>query len=73
MKEKVRKLFLSAWSPTEKGLLLADVLLFGILLGWLTSPLKSGIRLFSNNSWDIGNCYADDEEEEFEDEEEEEE
>ncbi|MCD7834975.1 MAG: hypothetical protein LUH00_13485 [Lachnospiraceae bacterium] len=55
MKEKwkvVKSVFLSDWSPMEKGLLLADVLLFGILLGWLTSPIKGGISLFSHNSFD---------------------
>lgn len=55
MKEKCKVLktvFLSDWTPMEKILLLLDVLLFGILLGWLTSPLKNGLSFFSNNSWD---------------------
>lgn len=52
MREKWKTLFLSAWSPAEKGLLLVDVLLFGILLGWLTSPLKGGFTFFSNNTVD---------------------
>ncbi len=32
--------FLSSWTPAEKALLLVNVLLFGMLLGWLTAPLK---------------------------------
>ncbi|MCC8136595.1 MAG: hypothetical protein LIO76_00750 [Clostridiales bacterium] len=62
MKEKckvLKSVFLSEWSPMEKGLLLADVLLFGVLLGWLTSPLKNGLSFFSNNSWDIDNSSDD--------------
>lgn len=70
MKEKWKTLFLSDWTPAEKGLLLADVLLFGILLGWLTSPFKNGLQFFSGNgnTWNYG---SDDEEiEEFEESEE---
>lgn len=33
-------MLLSDWTPAEKGLLAADLLLAGILIGWLTSPLK---------------------------------
>lgn len=58
MKERVKEFFLSNWSASEKCLLLTDVLLFGILVGWLTSPLKNGARLFSNNRWDICNTGA---------------
>jgi len=60
MKEKCKVLktvFLSDWTPVEKVLLLMDVLLFGILLGWLTSPLKNGISFFSNNT--VDNSYDD--------------
>ncbi|MCD7813575.1 MAG: hypothetical protein LUH20_05930 [Lachnospiraceae bacterium] len=73
MKEKwkaVKTVFLSDWSPLEKGLLLTDVLLFGILLGWLTSPMKGGITLFSHNGsgnssdeYIYGSDEEDDEEE----------
>ncbi|MCD7957861.1 MAG: hypothetical protein LUG93_19345 [Lachnospiraceae bacterium] len=62
MKEKCKELktvFLSDWTPMEKVLLLLDVLLFGILLGWLMSPLKNGLSFFSNNSWDIDNSSDD--------------
>ncbi|MCC8105412.1 MAG: hypothetical protein LIO99_05260 [Clostridiales bacterium] len=62
MKEKckvLKSVFLSDWSPMEKGLLLTDVLLFGVLLGCLTSPLKNGLSFFSNNSWDIDNSSDD--------------
>ncbi len=40
MKDQLKKVFLRSWSPAEKGLLLADVLLSGVLLGWLTSPFR---------------------------------
>lgn len=47
MKEMWKAFFQKVWSLPEKILLLTDVLLAGVLIGWLTSPLKSGI--FSNN------------------------
>ncbi|MGI6017500.1 MAG: hypothetical protein ACOX8M_01620 [Marvinbryantia sp.] len=47
MKEMWKAFFQKDWSLPEKILLLTDVLLAGVLIGWLTSPLKSGI--FSNN------------------------
>ncbi len=43
MKEILKTLkaaFLSGWTPVEKTLLLLDVFLLGMLLGWLTAPLK---------------------------------
>ena len=40
MKDQLKRVFLRSWSPAEKGLLLADVLLSGVLLGWLTSPFR---------------------------------
>lgn len=43
MKKRVKLLkevFLRDWTPGEKSFLLTDVLLFGLLLGWLTSPLR---------------------------------
>lgn len=39
MKELVKRAFLRSWSPAEKSLLLTDVLLFGVLVGWITTPL----------------------------------
>lgn len=60
MKEKLKSLFLSDWSPAEKGLLIADVLLFGVLIGWITAPWKNGSGFFSNNSWNIQTNCADD-------------
>ena len=65
MKDKLKTYFLSSWTPTEKDLLIADVLLLGVLIGWITSPLKNGFGFFSNNTWDIKtNCTDDQEEEE---------
>ncbi|MDO4297099.1 MAG: hypothetical protein Q4C59_01320 [Lachnospiraceae bacterium] len=64
MKEKVKEFFLGDWTLTEKILLVADVLLFGVLLGWLTSPFKSGWEFCSNNSWDINTKPEEEEEEE---------
>ncbi len=66
MKEKIKAFFSTDWSMSEKILLVADVLLFGILLGWITSPLRDGFSFFSNNSWDISGTGCDDEEEEEE-------
>lgn len=48
MKKSVKAFFFSDWTTSEKTLLLADVLLLGVLIGWLTSPLKS-LSFFSNN------------------------
>lgn len=62
MKEKLKLFFLSDWTFTEKCLLLADVLLAGILFGWLTSPFKHG-GFFSNNTIEV---IPDDESEEEE-------
>lgn len=53
MKEKVKEFFLSDWTLSEKCLLTADLLLLGVLVGWLTSPLKNGFHIFSDNTWDI--------------------
>lgn len=54
MKEKIKAFFLSDWTLTEKILLLADVLLLGILIGFLT-PLKNGIHFFSDNDMNNNN------------------
>lgn len=56
MKEKVKAFFVSNWTISEKSLLLADVLLLGVLIGWLTSPLKHGFSFFSNNSCENNSC-----------------
>lgn len=64
MKEKVKEFFLGDWTLTEKILLIADVLLFGVLLGWLTSPFNNGFELFSNNTLDFGQNHENQEEEE---------
>lgn len=62
MKEKIKIFLQSDWTPAEKALLLADILLFGILLGWITSPFKGGLSLLSNNTWDFKrNCRMEEE------------
>ncbi len=66
MLEKMKEFVKRTWSLEEKILLLADVLLVGVLLGWLTSPFKGG--LFSNNI--IGSQNSETYEEEVLDEEE---
>ncbi len=66
MKEKLRAFAFAAWSPQEKILLIADVLLAGVLIGWLTSPLKGGSRWFCDNSF--GGKFYDVVEEEKEEE-----
>lgn len=47
--EKIKEFMNSDWTLTEKILLLADVLLAGVLIGFLISPIRNGIGLFSNN------------------------
>ena len=47
MLEKVKEFLHQDWTMTEKTLLIADLLLAGVLIGWLTAPFKGG--LFSNN------------------------
>ena len=47
--EKIKEFFHQDWTLTEKILLTADVLLAGVLIGWLTSPLKD-LKFFSNNT-----------------------
>lgn len=46
---KIKEFMTSDWTLTEKVLLLADVLLAGVLIGFLLSPVRNGIGLFSNN------------------------
>ncbi len=55
MKDKIKTFFESNWTLSEKILLVTDVLLLGVVIGWLTSPLKNGIGICSNNTWDICN------------------
>lgn len=47
MKSCLKAFWEKDWTAAEKILLLADVLLTGVLIGWLTSPFKGGF--FSNN------------------------
>lgn len=71
MKNSLKRFLLSNWSLGEKGLLLADVLLLGVLAGWLTSPFKKkaaeGPDFTNPDLWDMSttNCeYAEEEEKE---------
>lgn len=64
MKNKLKEFFLSDWTLTEKCLLLADVLLAGVLVGWLTTPLRRGGGFFSNNTIEVTPDYDYDYEEE---------
>ncbi len=55
MKEILKTLktaFLSGWTPAEKALILLNVFLTGVLLGWLTAPLK---KIMINTECDIEN------------------
>ena len=67
MLEKVKEFLHQEWSMTEKILLIADMFLAGVLIGWLTAPFKGG--LFSNNVLGSNNENFYDEDD-FEDEEE---
>ena len=53
MLEKVKEFLHQDWTMTEKILLIADLLLAGVLIGWLTAPFKGG--LFSNNVFGSNN------------------
>ena len=67
MKEKLKAFAFAEWSPQEKILLAADLLLAGVLIGWMTSPLKGGIRWLCDNSFG-GKFYESEEEKEEEEE-----
>lgn len=56
MKEKLKALALASWTPSEKILLVADVFLAGILVGWLTSPLTKYSKNFPTSIGDEMNC-----------------
>ncbi len=60
MKDTIKNLFLSDWTPAEKGLLLADVLLFGVVIGWLTAPLRHGFRPILNGKTEENGKMAED-------------
>ena len=66
MKEWMKSAFLANWTPWEKGLLIADVLLAGVLIGWITSPFKSRYRFFGSNSWNTGEMNKEEKEQEEE-------
>lgn len=68
MKDKIKLFFESDWTMTEKILLLADILLFGVLFGWLTSPLRDGFHFFSDNCYDAAGLCCDCEDDEDEEE-----
>lgn len=70
MKNSLKRFLLSNWTLGEKGLLLVDVLLFGVLAGWLTSPFKKspakGPDFTNPDLWDMNtttNCENAEEEE----------
>ena len=67
MLEKIKEFLHQDWTMTEKVLLITDLLLTGVLIGWLTDPFKGG--LFSNNVLGSNNENFYDEDD-FEDEEE---
>lgn len=67
MKEKLKLFWEMNWSSSEKALLLTDVLLAGILLGWLTSPLRSK-HIFCGNRFGNAVQGTDAEEDEVYDE-----
>lgn len=54
--KSLKTVFLRKWSPAEKALLLLNVFLIGVLLGWITAPLK---KIMIN-----ANCEMEDEEDE---------
>ncbi len=70
MKEKLKSFMLANWTLPEKALLLTDVLLAGVLFGWLTSPFKRGTKWFCDNSFGPHFSGEDEEFEEVEEEEE---
>ena len=51
MKEKLKAFAFVAWSPQEKNSACGGSCACRVLIGWLTSPLKGGIRWFCDNSF----------------------
>ncbi len=70
MRNRLKTFFLSGWTVGEKSLLLADILLFGVLVGWLTSPLKGRPDRLSGNFAGFDTTVPDQEDMEGEKEEE---
>lgn len=53
--EQVKAFVKTDWTMPEKILVAADLLLLGVLVGWLTSPFPKGIHRFSNDTIKTGN------------------
>ncbi len=49
LKKNLKEFACANWTMPEKTLLVADVLLVGILIGWLTSPFRRKTGWFCNN------------------------
>ena len=62
---KVKEFFESDWTMSEKVLFTASAVLLGVLVGFLFSPFKGGVKVLSDlgaHNTQLG--YMDDEDEE---------
>lgn len=49
----IKDFILSNWTGSEKALLAADILLLGVLIGWVTSPFRRKVKVVKNVPMDI--------------------
>ena len=47
------------WTPAEKILVATCCVLYGMILGFLFSPVKKGLTIGCNNGNNYGNCYSE--------------
>ena len=47
------------WTPAEKILVATCCVLYGMIHGFLISPIKKGVSIGCNNGNNIDNCYGD--------------
>ncbi len=59
--EELKDFFTRDWTMTEKVLVILCCVLIGVIKGFLISPVKRGVRCFSNNH----NTYHEIDDDEF--------
>lgn len=47
------------WTPAEKILVAVCCILYGVIHGFLISPVKKGMSIGCNNGNNNGNCYSE--------------
>lgn len=58
LKHSLTDFFARDWTLSEKILITVCCMLFGIIQGFLLSPIKKGISIGNNNGNTNGNCYS---------------